>query len=78
MNDKELDQILRKSLRPDVSEEELEVWDRAPRMESEHTMRRLTIIKSTVAAQLVCSLMQASDTDIFQISERVRRSRTRK
>lgn len=31
MNDKELDQILRKSLRPEVSEEELEVWDRAPR-----------------------------------------------
>lgn len=28
MNDKELDQILRKSLRPEVSEEELEVWDR--------------------------------------------------
>ena len=74
MNDKELDQILRKSLRPEVSEEELEVWNRAPRMESEHTMRRHTIIKSTV----VWPWWQASDTDIFQISERVRRSRARK
>ena len=78
MNDKELDQILRKSLRPEVSEEELEVWDRAPRMESEHTMRRHTIIKSTVAAAACLALWQASDTDIFQISERVRCSRTRK
>lgn len=57
MNDKELDQILRKSLRPDVSEEELEVWDRAPRMESEHTMRRHTIIKSTVAAAACLALV---------------------
>ena len=78
MNDKELDQILRKSLRPEVSEEELEVWDRAPRMESEHTMRRHTIIKSTVAAAACLALVEASDTDIFQISERVRRSRARK
>ena len=57
MNDKELDQILRKSLRPEVSEEELEVWDRAPRMESEHTMRRHTIIKSTVAAAACLALV---------------------
>ena len=57
MNDKELDQILRKSLRPEVSEEELEVWDREPRMESEHTMRRHTIIKSTVAAAACLALV---------------------
>ena len=57
MNDKELDQILRKSLRPEVSEEELEVWDRVPRMESEHTMRRHTIIKSTVAAAACLALV---------------------
>ena len=57
MNDKELDQILRKSLRPEVSEEELEVWDRAPRMESEHTMRKHTIIKSTVAAAACLALV---------------------
>lgn len=57
MNDKELDQILRKSLRPEVSEEELEVWDREPRMEREHTMRRHTIIKSTVAAAACLALV---------------------
>ena len=57
MNDKELDQILRKSLRTEVSEEELEVWDRVPRMESEHTMRRHTIIKSTVAAAACLALV---------------------
>ena len=78
MNDKELDQILRKSLRPEVSEEELEVWDRVPRMESEHTMRRHTIKNLRLRQQLVWHLWQASDTDIFQISERVRRSRARK
>ena len=57
MNDKELDQILRKALRPEVSEEELEVWERTPRMESEHTMRRHTIIKSTVAAAACLALI---------------------
>mgnify|MGYP007002644401 CR=1 FL=1 len=57
MNDKELDQILRKALRPEVSEEELEVWERTPRMESEHTMRRHTIIKSTVAAAACLALV---------------------
>ena len=57
MNDKELDQILRKALRPEVSEEELEVWERTPQMESEHTMRRHTIIKSTVAAAACLALI---------------------
>lgn len=57
MKDKELDQILRKALRPEVSEEELEVWERTPRMESEHTMRRHTIIKSTVAAAACLALI---------------------
>ena len=77
MNDKELDQILRKSLRPEVSEEELEVWDRVPRMESEHTMRRHTIIKSTVAAAACLALVAGIGYGHFQISERVRRSRAR-
>ncbi|MDY3774754.1 MAG: DUF4179 domain-containing protein, partial [Eubacterium sp.] len=57
MNEKELDQILKQALRPEVSQDEVEVWDRAPRMESEHTMRRHTIIKSTVAAAACLALV---------------------
>ena len=70
MNDKELDQILRKSLRPEVSEEELEVWDRAPRMESEHTMRKHTIRSVPIPENIQRYLTSAAMLNSWRISVR--------
>lgn len=40
MNEKELDQILKQALRPEVSQDEVEVWERPKRMESEEPMNK--------------------------------------
>ena len=50
MNDKELDQILRKSLRPEVSEEELEKrraqWHYTPKVEDGYLARYAALARS--------------------------------
>lgn len=57
MNDKNLEQLLREALRPEISEDEVEVWERTPKTKKIHNIRKHSMVKAGIAAAACMALV---------------------
>lgn len=76
MNDKNLDQLLREALRPEVSEDEVEVWEEISQRKKIRSMRKHAIIKTGIAVAACVALVMG--IGYGHLSEIVNDKRTQK